>query len=41
MHCKVGLKPDISAVRDLPRNPATWENPAQAVEGEKESRLFH
>lgn len=40
-HGKAEREPGVSAARDLHTNLATGENPAQAVEGEKESHPFH
>lgn len=40
-HGKAASEPGVSAARDLHTNLATGENPAQAVEGEKESHPFH
>lgn len=40
-HGKAVHEPGVSASRDLHTNLATGENPAQAVEGVKESHPFH
>lgn len=40
-HGKAAHEPGVSAARYLHKNLATGENPAQAVEGEKESHPFH